>query len=143
MCKISRLPSLPGRAVENDPAMRKRHDAVGIAPGKFELMQAHDGADAVGLANPMQQPEHAVGTRRVEARDRLVGENEGRLLDEGARNADALLLAAGQLIGAAQRIVDQADALDGIQSEPFLVCLRMAAGCESSNGSRDVPSGRW
>jgi hypothetical protein len=110
---------------------------------KSELMLTHNCINAIGLADLMQKPQLAVGTRRIEARDRLVGENERWLLHERSRNTDALLLAAGQLIGAAQRTVDQADAFDGIQTEPLLVCRETAAGCESSSGNRDVPSGRW
>ena len=79
----------------------------------------------------MQKPQHAVGTRRIEARDRLVGENERWLLHERSRNTDALLLAAGQLIGAAQRTVDQADAFDGIQTEPLLVCRERQQGAKA------------
>ena len=93
---------------------------LGIASRKFELMQADDGGDAVRLADRVQQAEHAIGGGGIKARDRLVGKDECRLLNERARDADALLLAAGQLVGTTQGIVDQPGTLDRVERETFL-----------------------
>src|SRR2546421_4292394 len=41
-----------------------------------------------------EELEDAVGQRRIEISRRLVGEQDGRLVDQGARDGDALLLAA-------------------------------------------------
>ena len=92
---------------------------VGIAAREFELMQAHDGGDAVGLADRVQQTEHAVRGRRIEAGDRLVGEDERRVLHQRAGDPDALLLSAGELVGAPQRIVDQPDAFERVERAAF------------------------
>ena len=46
----------------------------------------------------------------VEGAGRLVGEDEARLVDERARDRDALLLAAGELRRAMMRAIGEADA---------------------------------
>ena len=81
------------------------------------------------LQMPCKSPSTRSALAGIEACHRFVGENEGGLLHQRARDADALLLSAGQLVGAAQRMVDQADAFDGIQRHP-LFRAEMAAGCE-------------
>ena len=111
-------PEFRRRPVEDELAASEADDPVGVAAGEFELMQADDRRDAVGLADAVQEREHAVGGRRIEAGDRLVGEHDRRLLHQRAGNADALLLAAGQIVGAPQRVVDKADPLDGGEREP-------------------------
>jgi hypothetical protein len=45
----------------------------------------------------------------VEVAGRLVGEDEGRLIDQGAGDADSLLLAAGELARTVIEALAQAD----------------------------------
>src|SRR5262245_31126395 len=86
------------RAVEHDRAARDTNDPIGVATRELQLMQAHDGGDAVGLANAVQKAEHAIGGGRIETRDWLVSQYQRGLLYQRASNADALLLPARQLI---------------------------------------------
>ena len=48
----------------------------------------------------------------VELAGRLVGQDEHRLLDQGPGDGHALLLAAGELVGAVVEPVPQADLLE-------------------------------
>ena len=50
--------------------------------------------------------------RRVEVAGRLVGQQQRRLVDQRARDGDALLLAARQLIRMMLRAVGQADRVE-------------------------------
>ena len=58
---------------------------------------------------------HRVAQRRVERRYRLVGEDQPRPLHEGAGDGDALLLAAGEGVGAALAAVAQPDPVEAGQ----------------------------
>jgi hypothetical protein len=52
---------------------------------------------------------------RVEVPGGLVGQQDRRAVDEGARDRHALLLAAGQLVGEALLLAPQADELEGVR----------------------------
>jgi len=52
------------------------------------------------------------GRDRVERRDRLVGKDDLRVLRERARERHALLLAAGELVGAHIRLIENADLVE-------------------------------
>ena len=93
---------------------------LGIALREFELVQAHDGGDAVRLADRVQQTKNAIGSCGIETRNGLVGKQERWLLNERTRDADALLLAAGQLVGATQGIIHQPGTLDRVECKTFL-----------------------
>ena len=139
MRTTSDRPSLAGAPSKTTSPCASADDPVGIAAGKFELMQADDRGDAVGLADIAQESENAVGGGRIKTCDRLVGQDQGRVLHQCAGDADALLLAAGELVGAAQRIFEQADAVDGIERQPLLGGTRTAEACA---GRRDSRGGR-
>ena len=53
------------------------------------------------------------GERRVEGGNRLVGEDQLGLLVEHAGDADALQLAAGELVAAGEQLVGEIDAFKG------------------------------
>ncbi len=57
---------------------------------------------------------------RIEACDGLVGENGVWSLDQRARDSDALLLAAGQLVGAAERPVQQFNPIENLERQAAL-----------------------
>ena len=76
-----------------DPALVQHNDEVGVAHRR-QAMRDHDGG-AVGL----QQVEGAANgllVDRVEMRGRLVEDQDRRILEEGARDRDALALAAAE-----------------------------------------------
>ena len=60
-----------------------------------------------------EQVEDLVGRLGVEIPGRLVGDNESRIGDDGAGDADALLLAAGKLARTMLHPVGQADQVEG------------------------------
>jgi len=83
-------------------------------------VQADDGGDAVLPADPMDQFKDSTRGCRIEACDRLVSENGVRSLDQRARDSDALLLAAGQLVGAAERPVQQFNPIENLKRQAAL-----------------------
>ena len=91
------------RAVEHDPARRHADQAVAIAAREIERMQVADHGDAEMLVDAQQRVHHDPGVARIERCDRLVGKNDVGLLHQRARDRDALLLAAGELVGALRR----------------------------------------
>jgi len=62
-------------------------------------------------AQAAQQVEDQVSVFRVEAGDRLVGQEEAGALRQGASDRDALLLTAREAVGAAERLPEQAHAI--------------------------------
>ena len=69
----------------------------------------HDDGAALGM-ELAQQPEDDLFVLGVQIAGGLVGQDDLRIVDEGAGNADALLLAAGKLRGQVMRRGLQADA---------------------------------
>ena len=55
-----------------------------------------------------------IARRRVEVSRGLVGQDQGRLLDDGPRDGDALLLAAGEFVGVAVFLPLEAYPLQGV-----------------------------
>ena len=77
--------------------------AVGVRQGEVEVVGRHDDGEAVtGEVGDDQGQLHPAGD--VEERRRLVEDEHGRLLGEGAGDEDPLALAVGQL---AERSVPQ------------------------------------
>src|SRR5207253_7951665 len=72
------------------------------------LVQARDDGHA-GRHRRAERFEHGCRGLRVEARHRLVGQDDLGVLRERARDGDALLLAAGQLVRARAGPVEEAD----------------------------------
>ena len=66
----------------------------------------HRGAGAVDPVEQLHDPDRG---HRVEVAGRLVGEQQRRVVDEGAGDRDALLLAAGELVGVVVDLRLQAD----------------------------------
>src|SRR5581483_12010294 len=74
---------------------------------------------------------------RVEVPGRLVGEEEGRLHDEGARDRDALALAARELIGTVRGAVGERDALERVEGAAPPLAGRNALVGEREHDVRD------
>src|SRR5206468_2560758 len=83
-------------SVERDLAALQRDDARPIPPRERKEVQRADDRDAVLLVDLLQVLHDGVARRRVETGDRLVREHEIRSLHERSRDADPLLLPAGQ-----------------------------------------------
>ena len=97
-------PPRPGSSGGPSCATRPRlepDDAPAIGLGELEHVERRHHRDAVLLVDPAQELHHGVGQRGVEARHRLVGQDHRRLLEQGPRDGDALLLAARECVHAA------------------------------------------
>ena len=60
----------------------------------------------------LEEPDDLISGVLVEVACRLVGQDHGRILDQGARNRDSLLLAAGKLRGQMLQPIAKSDALE-------------------------------
>ena len=87
-----RTSALTGRAG------RRRGAARGREGGGLGVVRDQDDRPAV-VGDLAQQPEHLVSRFLVEVAGRLVGEDQARVVDQGAGDREPLLLAAGQHTG--------------------------------------------
>ncbi len=83
-------------------------------------MQAANNRDAAQLRNLAQQPKDGRTRIRIEARNRLVSDNQSRLLRQRARDRDALLLAPRQHIRAPPCILGETNPLQAVSGEPVI-----------------------
>jgi hypothetical protein len=111
---------LGDRSIEDDTSVRQSDHAIGKSARQLVLVQADHGGYAVLPADPMDQFKDSTRGCGIEACDGLVGENGIRSLDQRARDSDALLLAAGQLVGAAERPVQQLNPVENLEREAAL-----------------------
>ena len=81
------------------------------ALGRVRIVRDHDDGLAVLAVERLQQVEDLVAGLAVEVAGRLVAEQQRRVGDDGARDADALLLAAGELPRIVLRAVGEPDDL--------------------------------
>ena len=87
-----------------DQAVAHHHDAVGHRQRLFQVVRHVDRRDAEPVLQLAQLDAHVGAQLGVEIGERLVEQQHRRLEHEGARQRDALLLAAGELRGAARRV---------------------------------------
>ena len=104
-----------GRGVEDDLAVAETDDAVGPGEREVDLVQAaHDGQSLVD--GDLADERHDLLARLgVERGDGLVGEQDLGVLHERAGDGDALLLSAGEGVGALVGAVEQADAVEVVE----------------------------
>ena len=89
---------------EPRPHDRRQHsrgeqEARVRATGKSRVVRHEDHRAAVLLHQPEEHLLHAAGVALVQVSGGLVGEEERRLVDQGARHGHPLALAAGELQG--------------------------------------------
>src|SRR5262249_3024862 len=108
--------------VEDDDAARADLEQGAIV-GREE-----DGGPA--LVDLLEEAEDVDGELRVEVAGGLVGEDEGRLADDGARDRDALLLAAGEHAGGVLAAAGQANTLERLADARADEPLRQADDLE-------------
>ena len=82
--------------VGDDLAVAHGDDAVGVG-GDVGLVGDDDDGDALLAVERHQRLHDLVRGAGVEIAGRLVGEQQARSVDQGPRDGDALLLAAGEL----------------------------------------------
>ena len=78
-------------------------DAAAIGAGGVQRVQVAQHGDAVAPVDVAQRIHHQPGIHRIERGDRLIGQQDARLLHQRPRDRDALLLAARQRVGPVQR----------------------------------------
>ena len=84
-----------GRADLDDAPQIHDGDAVGEESGGRQIVGDVEDGDAAFVAQVAQQVEDFGADRHVEHRDRLVGDQQLRIEDQRAGDADALALPAG------------------------------------------------
>ena len=89
--------------VGEQPAVADVHGAVGPGGHLGVVGDEHDGLSA--LLEAAEGLHHELSRRGVEVARGLVGEDDCRVVDEGARDGDALHLASGELIGAVEEVL--------------------------------------
>ena len=101
-----------GVRVISDAAVGERDDARGVAVGELGVVRDHD--DEAVLRDLLEQVHDLHRRRRVKGARWLVGEHDLGVVYEGARDGDALHLAAGELRGAFVNVLCQAHAPEGL-----------------------------
>ena len=100
------------RAVEDHLAGLHGDDAVAVLAGGVEVVQVHQHGQPVLAVHVAQRIHHHLGIARVERGDRLIRQDQPRLLHQGAADGDALLLPAREGLGPLQRGIGQAEAVE-------------------------------
>ena len=91
-----------GRAHLEDATEIHHGHPVGDVPRQAEVVGDDDQRQTQFVAQPQQQGEDLPANRRVEARHRLVGDDDLRVENEGSRDHHPLALPAGQFVWVAQ-----------------------------------------
>ena len=97
-----------GDLVADDAALVELDDAALHVVHHLAVVGDDDDGGA-GLVDPVEQLHDPDRGDRVEVSARLVGQQQRRVVDEGAGDGDALLLAAGELVGVAVELGREAD----------------------------------
>ncbi len=130
------------RGVDHDMTGRQSNDAIGETTCQLDLMQADDRRDIVFAADAVDQFKNSSCRGGIETRHRFVGKNCMRMLRERPRDADALLLAAGQLVRPAQRSIQQLHPVERFESQPTLGVprrqQRLPGGVERQSADQNV-----
>jgi hypothetical protein len=79
----------------------------------------HEERGCARVATGAEQPEHLLAGLRVQCTGRLVGEDEATVTHDGPRDGDALLLAAGQVVGEPVVETGQPDLVKGRLRLPY------------------------
>ena len=127
------------RAVLEDAAFVHDGDGVGHGAGFFGGVGHEDGGDVLTADAFGSQGAQVVAQVGVEAGEGFVQEQQRRARDEGAREGEALLFAAGEAFGFALRFVFQTDVAQGLHGLFFDVGFGQTAHFEAE---ADVVEGR-
>ena len=100
--------------VADDAALVELDHAAAHVVDHLAVMGDDDDGRA-GLVDPVEQLHDPDRGDRVEVARGLVGEQQRRVVDEGAGDRDALLLAAGELVGVAVELGREADEAQGLR----------------------------
>jgi len=97
------------RSVALDQAVAQAHDTARVARNVFLVGDDDDGVAL--LVKLLEERHDLLAGAGVEIAGRLVGEDDGGIVDEGTRDGDALALAAGEFVRPVVDAVAEADVL--------------------------------
>src|SRR6516164_1593876 len=118
-----------GRAALDHASAMHEHDLAGEAPRLAEVMRRHHHLDPA-RSNDADDVLDRLGRGRVEARGRLVEQENLRLFGESARERQPLLLAAGELSRRPAAEAAEADDSDEFVDAGSAIRARHAGGRE-------------
>ena len=99
-------------AAEHEPPVREVQDAVHLPEHRVDVVR-HEQHGGAGLAAvPVDEADHGLLVREVEARQRLVAQQQPRVVGERLTDAQSLLLAAGEEAHGVVGEVARADGVD-------------------------------
>ena len=99
--------------VEDHTPLAQADDPFGEAARELGLVKAHHQRCLVMTLDLGDELQHILGPGGVDAGDRLIGQDDDRLLRDHPGDGDPLLLAAGESVAALVHLVAQADLTDG------------------------------
>src|SRR5919201_6764846 len=100
------------RSVAPDETVAERDGTRGVLRDIGLVRDEHD-RDAALDVQPLEDAHHLDARPRIQIASRLVGEQQRRVVHQRARNRNALLLAAGELIRMMVHAVGETDGLEG------------------------------
>ena len=115
MSRSAALSSSAGRALELLDAVLQADDAGAEVAGEVDVVDVAEHRDVELAGDLADEGHHLARDLRVEARGRLVDQQQLRVLDQGAGDADALALAAGEAVGALVDVLGEADPVEQAQ----------------------------
>jgi hypothetical protein len=86
-----------GRPVGDHSARAQTDNAIGELDRELDLVKTDQNGDHALARNVPQNRKNAPGRFRIEAGDRLIGQDKAALLGERSCDSDALLLAPDKL----------------------------------------------
>jgi hypothetical protein len=101
----------------------------------MHLMQATDHADSIHSRNSAQQFQNPGSRIRVQACNRLIGNDEAGLLRQRSRNRHALLLTARQRIGALTSLRQQSNTIEAFERKQ---AIRAGKAPQHATPRRDI-----
>ncbi len=121
------LEHLAGRAALADVAALHHHQQVGERHGLLLAVGDVDEADLELTLQALELLAHLHAQERVERRQRLVEQKDGRLHDQSARQRDPLLLPARKLRRQARGVVGHAHEIEKLARSSMPLGLRHAS----------------
>jgi hypothetical protein len=120
-----------------DATLVHGQDPVGKARGKLRLMQRAQDCHAARMRNLAHERQDGDGRFRIEAGDRLVGEQDPAFLCQRPRDCDALLLPSRQRVGTLMPMIGQSDRFrSGASSAGMLRDERASPGVDEQPAVR-------
>jgi hypothetical protein len=115
-----RLGKFVSAAFEYDSARGQAHDSIRKPLCHFDLVKADYGGNVVFLAYAAQQAKHIRRRCGIQTGNGFIRQDDSRPLRQRARNSHSLLFSAAKLVHAFHGLMEQADALQTLDSKDAL-----------------------